>query len=224
MFDVVDVAKCRSAVLARLEELSCRIRDGGISDATGGRMSAFTTDEAYGVARTIIGEEVDFVASNAPRYLAQFPEILTMELVGSTVSDSLSQGLLRAVFGRLETSVRQAVAEQFDGYGASDLDRAVSNGLIMFDRHLAGDRFAPLRVKPSKVSACLADITEDAGEREIVALARQMNIMVSEMKNKHADARHAARGLREASQFCMLVVSGEAGFRPLARPALSMAC
>jgi uncharacterized protein YqeY len=212
MFDVIDVQKCRETALARFEVLLSAISRGGINDATGGRMSAVTMDEACGLARNAILDTVRYDASLAPRYIAQFPEILTMELVGGTVSDSVEQGLRRAVFARIEDDIQRAVAAQFTDYGIDELTRAVSAGLAMFERYLTKDPFAPLRIKPEKVVAQLAAVIETGGVAEMKLLMGQIGNLVSELKTRPSDARHAARALREANQYCLLLISNELSF------------
>lgn len=209
MFDVIDVQKCRDAVIERFDGLLAVIAKSGVNDATGGRMAAVTMDEAYGLARNAISECVRYDAALAPRYLAQFPEILSMELVGSNISDSIEHALRRAVFGRIEADIRQAVAGQFSDYGFDDLTRAVSTGLAMFERYLKNDPFAPLRIRPEKVLAHLSSVMADPGEAEFKLLMGQISNLVSELRTRTSDARHAARALREANQFCCLIVSAE---------------
>jgi hypothetical protein len=212
MFDVIDIQKCRDIALARFEVLLSAISRGGISDATGGRMSAVTMEEAYGLARSAILETVHYDASLAPRYIAQFPEILTMELVGATVSDSIEHSLRRAVFARIEDDIHQAVAAQFTNYGVDDLTRAVSVGLAMFDRYLTKHPFASMRIRPEKVLSQLASVIETGGVNDIKLLIGQMNNLVSELRTGAADARHAARALREANQCCALMIANELSF------------
>jgi uncharacterized protein YqeY len=172
-------------------------------------MSAATVDEAYGLARAVIQEFVPYDPTIASRYIAQFPEILTMELVGGSVSDSIEQGLRRAVFGRIESDIRSAVLAQFAEYDLDDLTRAVSNGIAVFERYLANDLFAPIRIRPSKVLSCLSAVIDQTGDNELKQLMGQLGNMVSEMKTKASEARHSARVLREASQYCSLLLSGE---------------
>jgi uncharacterized protein YqeY len=212
MFDVIDVQKCRDIALARFEVLLSAISRGGISDATGGRMSAVTMDEAFGLARNAILETVQYDAALAPRYLAQFPEILTMELAGTSVSDSIEHGLRRAVFARIEDDIHQAVAAQFSNYGVDDLTHAVSGGLAMFDRYLAKHPFASMRIRPEKVLSQLAAVVETGGVNDIKLLMGQMNNLVSELRAGAADARNAARALREANQCCALLMANELSF------------
>ncbi|MDW9481254.1 hypothetical protein GOB57_21655 [Sinorhizobium meliloti] len=209
MFDVIDVQKCRAAAIQRFDGLLAAIAKSGVNDATGGRMAAVTMEEAYGIARNSILESVRYDAALAPRYIAQFPEILTMELVGASISDSIEQALRRAVFGRIEADVRQAVAVQFNDYGVDDLTRAVSTGLAMFERYLTKDPFAPLRIKPEKVLAHLSSVMAEPGEVELKLLMGQISNLVSELRTRASDARHAARALKEANQYCGLLVSGE---------------
>jgi hypothetical protein len=212
MFDVIDVQKCRDIALARFEVLLSAISRGGISDATGGRMSAVTIDEAYGLTRAAILETVRYDASLAPRYIAQFPEILTMELAGATVSDSIEHALRRAVFARIEDDIHQAVAAQFSSYDVDDLTRAVSVGLAMFDRYLTKHPFASMRIRPEKVQSQLQAVIETGGVTEIKLLMGQMSNLVSELKTGAPDARHAARALREANQCCALLIANELSF------------
>jgi uncharacterized protein YqeY len=211
MFDVIDVQKCRDAVLERIEGLLAAIAKSGVNDATGGRMTAITMDEAYGLARNSVSENIRYEPTLASRYISQFPEILAMELVGSSISDSVEHALRRSVFGRIENDVRQAVAAQYADYGYDDLTRAVSTGLAMFERYLTNDPFAPLRIKPEKVLGHLSSVMADPGEAEIKLLMGQVSNLVSELKTRTSDARHAARALKEANQFCNLLVSGEVG-------------
>lgn len=224
MFDVIDVSGCRAAVLGRLNSLHLELSNGIVSDSFGGRMSVMTIDEAYGAARTVIEATVAFEPSRSSRYIAQFPEIIEMELKGSTVSESVYHGLLRAIFLRIEDDIRDFVRGQYAGYALSDLDRAVTVGLVMYDRYLKDDPFGRMRIRPEKVSSYLADITPDCGLKEVKLLAGQMNNLVSELKNRAPEARNAARALREASQFCSLIVSGEAAFATHQEEALSLAC
>ena len=209
MFDVIDVQKCRDAVIERFDGLLAVIAKSGVNDAAGGRMTAVTMDEAYGLARNTINECVRYDATLAARYLAQFPEILSLELVGANISDSVEHALRRAVFGRIEADIRQAVTTQYSDYGFDDLTRAVSTGLAMFERYLKNDPFAPLRIKPGKVLAHLSSVMADPGEAELKLLMGQISNLVSELRTRTSEARHAARALREANQFCNLLVSGE---------------
>jgi hypothetical protein len=209
MFDVIDVQKCRDTAIERFDGLLAAVAKGAVNDTTGGRMAAFTMEEAYGLARTTIQESVRYDASLAHRYISQFPEILLMELVGANVSDSVEQGLRRAVFGRIEADVRQAVAAQFADYGIDDLTRAVSTGLAMFERYLTADPFAPLRIKPEKVLAQLSSVMADPGETELKLLMGQLGNLISELRTRASDARHAARALKEANQYCALLISDE---------------
>nr|WP_250807298.1 hypothetical protein [Neorhizobium tomejilense] len=212
MFDVIDVARCGDLVLSRFDKLVNTVRDGGMSDTTGARLSVITMEEAYGMARAVIAENVRFESDFSHRYLAQFPEILAMPLVGQTVSDSVEHGLYRAVFGRIEQALREAVVAQYSDYGVEDLDRAVSNGLAMFDRYLVNDPFARLRIRPDKVLSHLSDIHAEADVLQFKKLKGQIDALASELKTRPLDARHVARMLREASQFCVLAASGEVAF------------
>lgn len=209
MFDVIDVQNCRDTAIERFDGLLAAVAKGAVNDATGGRMAAVTMEEAYGLARTAIQESVRYDSSLAHRYIAQFPEILSMELVGANVSDSVEQGLRRAVFGRIEADIRQAVCAQFSDYGIDDLTRAVSTGLAMFERYLTKDPFASLRIRPDKVLSHLSSVMADPCETELKLLMWQIGNMVSELRTRTLDSRHAARALKEANQFCALLVSGE---------------
>lgn len=220
MFDVIDVQKCRDTVIERFNRLALAISEGRLIDPFGGRMATVTMDEAYALARNAIGEMIQYDASLAPRYLAQFPEILGMELVGSTVSDSLEQGLRRAVFGRIEADVREAIVAQFADYGLDELSRSIAAGLAMFDKYLTKDPYAPLRIRPAKVLKHLAAVIEDAGKPELRLLIGQIGNLVSELKSRPSDAKHAARALREAGQYCSLLLSDEIVEVGPAEPAL----
>ncbi|MBY3155584.1 hypothetical protein HFO56_24975 [Rhizobium laguerreae] len=219
MFDVIDVQKCRDIALARFEVLLSAISRGGINDATGGRMSSVTMEEAYGLARNAILDTVHYDAALAPCYIAQFPEILTMELVGATVSDSIEQALRRAVFAGIEDDVHQAVATQFTNYGVDELTHAVSTGLAMFDRYLTKHPFASMRIKPEKVLSQLAAVIETGGVDEMKLLMGQIGNLISELKAGPTDARHAARALREANQCCALLIANELSFASEHKPA-----
>lgn len=222
---IVDIAACRNAVLRKFETERNKIDQGLVKDSTGARVSAITMDEAYGLARIVIRECIVFDTGVAHRYVEQFPEILGMELVGSQVSDSIGHGVLRAVFARIEPSIRASVISQFSDYGINDLDGAVTSGIEMFHRHLTADPFARLRIHPDKVTAYLAEITEDAEEARFKLLVGQINNLVSELKSKPpAEARQAARALREASQFCLLAASGELSVFRQDVPELALAC
>jgi len=208
MFDVIDVRACREAVLDRIERMLGTVSGGGICDASGGRINRITLEEARGLARTVIAETVAYDRTLAPHYIAQFPEILDMELVGAKVADSVEQGIRRAVFDKVSEDVTAAVAAQYDDFGTDGLSAAVTLGLAMFERHLLSDPFAPLRIRPQKVLAYLADTLSDPGEDEIKLLVGQMNNLVSELRTRTAECRHAARVIREAVQYCTLLSEG----------------
>jgi hypothetical protein len=209
MFGVINVLECRDIAIQRFDLLLAAVYRGDVNDATGGRMSYITMEEAYGLVRTTIQEIVQYDATLAHRYLTQFPEILTMELVGAKVSDSIEQGLRRAVFGRIEADIRGVVLAQYSNYGICDLTRAVSTALDLFERYLVNDPFASLRIRPAKIMSQLSSVVVSPCEKDLKILMSQLGNVVSELRTRTLDSRHAARALKEANQFCAFLVSGE---------------
>jgi hypothetical protein len=209
MFDVVDIARIGEVALSRFEILLSSVNEGVVRDASGGRIGVITLEEAHGLARTVISQHVDFDPLLTARYVTQFPEILAMPLVGVSVADSISHALAKAVFDRVEPGLREAVVSQYRCYAVHDLDVAVANGLSMFDKYLVNDPFGRLRVRPDRLSACLAEIGPDCEVKQLKKFKWQIEALASELKTKPIDARNVARSLREAAQFCEFAVSGE---------------